>query len=146
MYEEEKAVVQLYVDKSCGDASTWEGQAPWELFADDVVYELIGSTPSSGVMRGLPEIQAQLFNPFWERLAEVQLRADEIVALEDGRVAMFGGCTGKAKNGRDYNQQYLYIFTVKDGKITHILKHCDTALIETAIFHKDIVDAEAAGR
>lgn len=138
MFEAEKEVVKRYVAMSQGTVETWEGNSnPYDLFADDIEYEITGRTPVSGVMRGRAEIAEKLSAPFWERLESVELFANEIVALEDGRVLFLGGSKGRAKNGRDYNQEYCYIFTVEAGKIKKILKYCDTALIETAIYGRD---------
>lgn len=144
MFESEKATIREYLTLFNGDENDFHRKAPYSMWSDDIVYEIIGTTPVSGVMRGLEEIKAKLFDPFWERLAEIELVADELVALEDGRILMVGHTVGRAKNGRPYNQQYLYVYTVEDGKITHILKHCDTALIETSIYGRDLVEPETA--
>jgi uncharacterized protein len=35
--------------------------------------------------------------------------------------------------GQDYPRLYLFLMRVRDGRITEIVEHCDTALVERVL-------------
>jgi ketosteroid isomerase-like protein len=40
-----------------------------------------------------------------------------------------GGYRGYA----DYHQTYCHVFRVRDGQLTEVIEHCDTALVERVL-------------
>ena len=107
------------------------------LHSDDVVFNLLGSTPVSGRWEG----KAECFGPLVAdnvvgKLAPetVQFsRKWRIMCADDERVVglMYGG--GMGTNGHEYLQTYCQIMTITDGLITELHEFFDTALVELAL-------------
>jgi len=52
------------------------------------------------------------------------------VLLSDGdRVAVSAQAQATTVAGQDYPRLYLFLMRVRDGRITEIVEHCDTALV-----------------
>ena len=116
-------------------------QAAFALFSDDIVYDLKGSTPVSGVYKGLAEITEKFFVP-WRKQIDGDLIVNVTELIGEGeRVVALGRGEAKTIFGLSYDNDYACVFTVKDGKITVVEEFLDTALVETAAYGKKIVDA-----
>src|SRR6266851_4722181 len=68
-----------------------QAQAAFALFADDVVYDLKGTTPVSGTYRGLKSIVEDFFTPWWRppptaRRSPEEIRHGEAVPEPEGCV------------------------------------------------------------
>ncbi|MEP2735111.1 MAG: nuclear transport factor 2 family protein [Erythrobacter sp.] len=107
------------------------------LHSDDVVFNLVGSTPVSGRWEG----KAECFGPLVADMVVGKLvpetiqfsREWRIMCADENRVVglMKGG--GMGKNGHEYIQTYCQIMTVEDGKITELHELFDTALVELVL-------------
>jgi ketosteroid isomerase-like protein len=130
-----REIVQQWFDLiTKGDA-----QAAFRLFTDDVVYHLKGTTPVSGVYRGLREIVEDFFTPWRKQIVgEIGLTLDELVGDGERVVAL---ARGKAKTiyGLPYDNDYAFVFRLRDGKISEVVEYLDTALVETAAYGKKLV-------
>ncbi len=108
-----------------------------DLHHDDVVFNLLGSTPVSGRWEGKEEC----FGPLVADMVVGKLdpetirfsREWRIMCADEERVVglMRGG--GMGKNGHEYIQTYCQIMTIKDGKIIETHELFDTALVELAL-------------
>jgi ketosteroid isomerase-like protein len=117
-----KDTVQTYFDKlAAGDA-----RGAFALFEENATYRLIGSTP------------------FTSRLVDqkIDLVADELIAEGDTVVAL-AHSKAVALTGLPYENEYAIVFRVKGGRITSLTEYLDTALVETAIFGKKLLDEDA---
>jgi ketosteroid isomerase-like protein len=115
-----------------------QAQAAFALFSDDIVYDLKGTTPVSGVYRGLKSIVEDFFTPWRKQIdGELVLIVDELIGDGACVVAL---ARGKAKTiyGVPYDNDYAFVFRLRDGKITHVAEYLDTALVETAAYGKKI--------
>jgi ketosteroid isomerase-like protein len=107
------------------------------LHSDDIVFNLVGSTPVSGRWEG----KAVCFGPIVAEGVVGKLvpesisfsREWRIMCADEERVVglMRGG--GMAKNGTDYSQTYCQIMTIRDGLIVELHEFFDTALVELAL-------------
>jgi ketosteroid isomerase-like protein len=70
------------------------------------------------------------------------LQVKEVVALEDGRIMVHCKSDGRGKNGVPYANEYCWIIEVSNGKLTSMREFADTALIERAMFNKEIIPEE----
>lgn len=129
-----REVVQRWFDLIArGDA-----QAAFGLFTDDVVYHLKGTTPVSGVYRGLPEIVDDFFTPWRKQIVgDIVLTVDELIGDGERVVAL---ARGKAKtiHGLPYDNDYVFVFRLRSGKISEVVEYLDTALVETAAYGKKL--------
>lgn len=132
---DEKKTVQQWFDCIARN----DGEGLFALFADEVVYDLKGTTPVSGRYRGKQSIAEDFFIP-WRR----QIDGDLIVTVEEligegERVVALG--RGKAKTVFDvpYDNDYAFVFRVRQGKIVEVIEYLDTALVETAAYGRKLV-------
>ena len=108
-----------------------------DLHSDDVVFNLLGSTPVSGRWEG----KAECFGPLVAEKVVGKLvpetirfsREWKIMCADESRVVglMRGG--GMGTNGHEYLQTYCQIMTIRDGKIVELHELFDTALVELAL-------------
>jgi ketosteroid isomerase-like protein len=131
-----KAIVQQWFDH----IAAGEAEAAFALFADDIVYDLKGTTPVSGVYRGLDQIVNEFFVPWRKQIdGDLVVQVDEMIA-EGERVVVLGRGAAKTVFGLRYDNDYAFVFTVRDGRITQVVEFLDTALVETAAYGKTLVD------
>jgi len=112
-----------------------------ELHSDDVVFNMLGSTPVSGRWEG----KAECFGPLVADLVVGQLKAGEAFFAKKWRIMcadencvvgiMQGG--GPGKNGEQYDQTYGQMFTIGERagevKIIELHEFYDTALVELVL-------------
>jgi len=108
-----------------------------DLHSDDVVFNLVGTTPVSGRWVG----KAECFGPVVADGVIGKLVADtirfsrrwRIMCADDSCVVgiMRGG--GIGTNGHEYLQTYCQILTIRDGLIVELHEFFDTALVEIAL-------------
>ena len=130
-----REIVQLWFDRIAqGDAA-----GAFALFSDDVAYVLKGTTPVSGVYRGLKQIVDDFFTPWRKQIVgDIGLAVDELIGDGECVVAL---ARGKAKTIHDlpYDNDYAFVFRLRDGKIREVIEYLDTALVETAAYGKRLV-------
>lgn len=107
------------------------------LHSDDIVFNLVGTTPVSGRWEG----KAMCFGPIVAdgvigKLVPETIRFSRqwrIMSADENCVVglMRGG--GTATNGHDYTQTYCQIMTIRDGLIVELHEFFDTALVELAL-------------
>jgi len=134
MSENQKIVQQWFDLIAAGDAA-----AAFALFAGDVVYDLKGTTPVSGVYRGLEQIVEEFFTPWRKQIdGPLVVHVDELIG-EGRRVVALGHGEARTIFGLPYNNDYAFVFTVEQGRITRVEEYLDTALVETAAYGRTLV-------
>ncbi len=118
------------------------------LHSDDIVFNLVGSTPVSGRWEG----KAVCFGPIVAdgvigKLVPETIRFSRewrIMCADEDRVVglMRGG--GTATNGHEYLQTYCQIMTIRDGLIVELHEFFDTALVELALNDNPTVKGPSA--
>lgn len=112
-----------------------------EILADDVRWTIIGRTKYSKTYEGkqtvyyeskqtvYKELLEPLFSQFANQYANQARRfvaeADYIVVEARGRVT--------TKTGKEYNNEYCYIFRFADGKVRELTEYFDTAMIDRTL-------------
>jgi ketosteroid isomerase-like protein len=107
------------------------------LHSDDVAFNMLGSTPVSGRW----ESKAECFGPVVADGVLGKLQPGQwhfaqkwrIMCADDERVVgiMQGG--GPGLNGKQYDQTYCQVFTIKDNRISELHEFYDTALVELVL-------------
>jgi ketosteroid isomerase-like protein len=64
----------------------------------------------------------------------------EIMCAEGDKVVAIAQNDGIASSGKNYNQVYAHIATVRDGKITKLIEFFDTNLANQALWKPDMND------
>jgi len=130
-----QAVVKQWFDH----IADGNAQAAFSLCTDDIAYNLKGTTPVSGTYRGLDAIFNDFFAPWSKRIdGHITLSVDEIIGDGD-RIVVLSQGKSKTTLGNPYNNEYAFVFGIRDGKICEIIEYMDTVLVETAAYGKRLV-------
>jgi len=129
-----RETVQLWFDLIArGDA-----QGAFALFSNDVTYTLKGTTPVSGVYRGVREIVENFFTVWRKQIVgDMVLTVDELIGDGERVVALVRG-KATTIHGLPYDNDYAFVFGLRDGKIAEVIEYLDTALVETAAYGKKL--------
>ena len=133
----EDTVRDYYARMGAGDT-----KGAFALFAPDVRYRLMGTTPISGESVGVSEFLAKIIRPFVGRLegGQIEVIPDTFIA-SGSHVVVLAHSRATSVTGAAYNNEYAMVFTVQDGLIASVREYLDTALVETAVFGREIRDA-----
>ena len=104
-----------------------------EILADDVRWTIIGTTKYSKTYEGKQTVYEELLEPLFSQFANQYANqahrfvaeADYVVVEARGRVT--------TKTGKEYNNEYCYVFRFADGKVRELTKYCDTAMIDRTL-------------
>ncbi|SCW33964.1 Ketosteroid isomerase-related protein [Sphingobium faniae] len=131
-----RTVVTAYMDNLCAGRFT----EAFDLFAPDAVYTITGKTKISGSYKGLENIQTALgaiISNYFKTLPAFTV-GDTIV--DGDRAAVLLTSTAEAVHGI-YDQNYVFVFRVKDGRIVEKIENLDSIAVETALLGRKLVDA-----
>lgn len=126
--ENKRLVIRAFDRLADGDR-----RAIADLYADDVVWTMMGTTPWSGRYEGRDEIRRKLMEPLFAQFGDIYTnRAQRFIAADDIVVVE---CRGRVttKKGVPYNNEYCLIYRFEAGKIVEITEYLDTALVERAL-------------
>ncbi len=130
-----KETVQRWFDCIAQD----DAPGAFALFADDIVYDLKGTTPVSGRYQGLKAIVEQFFTPWRKQIdGNLVVTVNELIG-EGERVVALGRGKAMTIHGLAYDNDYAFVFRVRDGRIVEVLEFLDTALVETAAYGRTLV-------
>lgn len=107
-----------------------DGNAFFNLLADDVRWTVIGSTPVSRTFTSrqafvdgaAKPLMAKLAGPIVPTVRDVIAEGDKVVLQWEGRAV--------AKNGTIYHQTYCWVMRFADGRVREGTAYLDTELIE----------------
>ena len=126
--ENKKIVLDAYACLGRG-----EPEGFYDSLSDDVEWVFTGSHRYARTFKGRAEIKTGLFGSLGELLeGPIQLRILSVIA-EGDKVVIEAKGEARAKNGKDYNNDYCIIVTLRDGKITEMREHLDSELV-TEVF------------
>jgi uncharacterized protein len=104
-----------------------------EAMADDFRWVFPGSWSWSGTWAPKDVVVNGLLRPLMTQLGgEYRLTADFVLADGD-RVVVQAVGDGTTTAGQAYRQTYCFVFRVADGRLTEVVEHCDTALVEQVL-------------
>lgn len=98
-----------------------------ELFTDDATFWTNSSGPSE---RSKYQGGVKLLQSLFE--GGLRYRVDSLTAEED-RVAAEAYGEGRLKNGLDYQNRYVFMFRIRDGRIASVAEYCDPSLVREKI-------------
>jgi ketosteroid isomerase-like protein len=129
-----RAIVEEYWKKlGSGDM-----QGSMAMLSPDVTYVMTGKTPISGTFRGMAEAVEKLMKPVFSKIQDLKLVPDEFIG-EGDRVAVLAHGHARTSDGGTYENQYVFVYGVRDGKIVAVAEYLDTVEVETKMFGKKII-------
>jgi len=104
-----------------------------DMLADDVEWEIIGSTDWSRTYRGKPSVIADLLRPLGDQF-EGPNKVEATRFIADGDVvAVEGRNLSTTKRGEGYPNRYCWIFEMRGDRAVRVIEYCDTALIDRVL-------------
>jgi ketosteroid isomerase-like protein len=100
--------------------------------AEDVQWTFPGNWSWSGSWGPKSVALTGLLRPLMAQFNDYRCEADFMVAEAD-RVVVQARAHGTTTQGEAYPQTYCFIFRLVDGRISEIIEHCDTALVERVL-------------
>jgi ketosteroid isomerase-like protein len=102
-------------------------------------YTVIGTTKASGTYRGRADVLGRLVPILSGFVAPPAVKFAHIVVDQD-RAVLIGAGQGVGPTGPYDQPNYAFSLRVMDGEIQEIEEFLDTAMLDTAVFGKKIVD------
>jgi ketosteroid isomerase-like protein len=103
-----------------------------EAMADEFRWVFPGDWSWSGTWEPKQVVLDELLRPLMAQFESYRSEAGLILA-DGNRVVVQAGSRATTKRGDPYNQTYCYIFRVRDGRLTEVVEHCDTALVDRVL-------------
>lgn len=129
-----RQVVEKYMGHLCAS----EFAEAFGLFAQDGVYKITGNSGIAGEYKGLDNIMAGLgavISNYFKTMPQFTLHD---ILVDGDRAAVVAEGKAEGVHG-PYNQNFVFMFTIKDGKIVHHTEHLDSLPVETALLGKKLV-------
>ena len=105
-----------------------------DLFADDMVWIIMGQSAWSRRFEGKESIGRDLAAPLFSLFATPYRNIPErIIADDEGNVVVLAKGDARTHSGRDYNNDYCFVLKMEGGKIVELREYMDTALAERAL-------------
>jgi len=111
------------------------------LLDPHVRYEIIGTTPLSGVYEGMQEFASRLMTSMANFPQPPRVRCETVVA-DCERAVVLGSGKGEGPFGRYDQRHYAWSMRVADGRIVEVVEFLDTSLVETAAFGSQLIRIE----
>jgi hypothetical protein len=104
-----------------------------EAMADDFRWVFPGSWSWSGTWEPKSVVVDELLRPLMTQLGGTYRLTADFVLADGDRVVVQAVGDGTTTAGQAYRQTYCFVFRVADGRLTEVIEHCDTALVEQAL-------------
>ena len=125
--ENKKQIQEVFSRMASGDAAALS-----EAMADDFRWVFPGNWSWTGTWSPKPVALHGLLRPLMAQFTDYRCEADLVLADGD-RVVVQARGHGTTTSGEQYEQTYCFILRMADGKITELIEHCDTALVERVL-------------
>jgi len=129
-----RQVVEKYMGHLCAS----EFAEAFSLFAQDGVYKITGKTAISGEYHGLDAIMSGLggiISNYFKTMPQFTLHD---ILVDGDRAAVVAEGHAQGAHG-PYDQNFVFFFKIKDGKIIHHTEQLDSLPVETALLGKKLV-------
>lgn len=127
-----RAVAQHYMELLCAQKFA----EAFDLLSDDCSYQIIGTTPLSGPMKGRETVKSVLVPGLASFQKPPKLTLKEII-VEGNRAVGLASGHGVGPTGLPYSQpHYAMVLRIDNGRITDVVEFADTVEVEIAIGKK----------
>jgi uncharacterized protein len=108
-------------------------RAMTEAMAENARWVFPGNWSWAGTWEPKSVAVENMLRPLMAQFAD-DYRSEADFLLADGdRVVVQARGYATTHRGERYHQTYCYIFRIADGRITEVIEHCDTALVERVL-------------
>lgn len=104
-----------------------------DAMADDFRWVFPGEWSWSGVWEPKQVVVERLLRPLMDQFTGGYRSEADLILADGDRVVVQARGRAVTKRGEAYEQTYCFIFRVRDGRLTEVVEHCDTALVERVL-------------
>jgi uncharacterized protein len=104
-----------------------------DAMADECRWVFPGDWSWSGVWEPKRVVLDALLRPLMAQFEGGYRSEAELILADGDRVVVQARGSAVTKRGERYDQTYCYVFRVRDGRLTEVVEHCDTALVERVL-------------
>ncbi|MFE6862244.1 nuclear transport factor 2 family protein [Nocardia sp. NPDC057668] len=104
-----------------------------EAMAQDFRWIFPGSWSWAGTWESREAVVHGLLRPLMSQLDHTYRMSADFVLADGDRVVVQATGNGTTTAGQAYPQKYCFVFRVTEGKLTEVIEHCDTALVERVL-------------
>ena len=101
------------------------------MFDQDIVWYSPDSVRNGGTYKGPDEV-LRFFSGLPDTYAEIVVTPTQFVE-EGDTVVVLGRHSGKGHGGRSFDEPFVHVWTLEDGKATTFVEHFDTVKVNDAI-------------
>lgn len=127
-----RLVSEIFAEVAKGNGAPF-----WDACHDDVVWRTIGEGSWSGEFTGKRTIIDEIFRPLNKVLVE---RATITTRVIDGGDVIAVQARGRnlTRDGKRYDNDYVFVIHFRDGKIARYEEYCDTDLIARVLPDREV--------
>lgn len=103
------------------------------LFAPDISWRVMGTSAWSKEAHGLANVERDLVGPLFARFAGPYLNIPELILADGDRVVVLAKGHAETHEGATYANDYCFVFTLREGKITEVREYMDTKLADAVL-------------
>ena len=103
------------------------------LFHEDIEWRVMGSSAWSKHAKGLANVERDLVGPLFARFAGPYLNIPELILADGDHVVVLAKGDAETVEGKRYDNDYCFVFRMKDGKIVEVREYMDTILADAAL-------------
>ena len=127
-HENKKILQDVFAGMAVGDARPLV-----QAMREDVRWTVKGTSGWSRDFVGRKAVIEELFAGLAARI-EMPMKTIPIRFIAEGDVVVVEARgDNRTRDGKPYNNQYCFVFTLKDGKLSAVEEYCDTALVEDVL-------------
>ena len=121
------------VEQAFAETAKGNGRPFIDMLADDVEWEIIGTTDWSRTFAGKRSVVADLLRPLNDQFEGPNTVVATRVIADGDVVVVEGRNLSTTKRGAPYPNRYCWVFEMRGGQAVRVTEYCDTALIDRVL-------------
>jgi ketosteroid isomerase-like protein len=101
--------------------------------ADDFRWTFPGNWSWSGTWAPKQQVAGGLLRALGEQFGGSYRSEADLILADGDRVVVQARGHATTTRGESYEQTYCFIFRIAGGRLTEVIEHCDTALVERVL-------------
>lgn len=103
-----------------------------EIISPDLVWDITPGFPHSGIYHGWESVSRDFFGNLMPDFKSFAGHGEEFFGTDDGHVVVLGHYHAVGKGGTEADARFIHLWTVRDGKLTHLRQAADSHVVREA--------------
>lgn len=104
-----------------------------EAMAEDFSWTVGGRTRWSRTYQGKQAVIGELFGGLRERVNTPMVTVAKRILADEDCVVVEAVGRNTTRDGREYNNEYCFVFRLREGKLVAVTEYLDTELVTSAL-------------